>query len=91
MNAIKWGSALPDHYVEASFPRYNTLLLRTDSLTLEEFIEFRDKTFSKYYASECCLSPTQSCLGDGALCNIADAIDRRTCNSLVKEVARWNS
>ena len=71
-NAIEKKQKLPDSYEGYSFHSYETLPLTTDTLTAEEILEYRDKSFKNYHTYNFFLKKIKEKFGKKASENIVE-------------------
>ena len=69
-NAVENNYKLPDRYEGYSFHSYETQPLPTDTLSPEEILEYRDKSFNNYHTNQAFLEKIEEKFGKKATENI---------------------
>lgn len=73
-DAIKNNIPVPDSYEGYSFHGYETLPLKTESLTAGEILKFRDEAYDKYHSNPIFLEKIKNLFGDFAANNIKEML-----------------
>lgn len=73
-NAVTSGIPLPENYEGFSFHSYNTLPFRTENLTAEQILKFRDLAFDEYHSHEPFLEKVKDRWGTEAYQNIKNML-----------------
>ena len=70
--AIENGWALPDSWIGYSQHSYETLPLRTETLTSAEVLKFRDEAFQKYFSNPCYLDMVWKKFGEDVVVHLRE-------------------
>ena len=66
------GDDLPETYLGYSFHSYDTIPMRTESLTASEILHFRDEAFLEYHSDSDFLNRVEGRFGEGARQNMTE-------------------